>query len=239
MENRMNSIYYFAAWTDSGFLLGCDHEHQTVAEAVACISWAGGYVVAVENNALRALTDDEEAEFQRAPSKSPVPAVLQYDESGYAVMVRVRFVDGWGWTTWMRFDTYEQAAARARKGNKIVPFGSAKWNALRQSREPALPALASAPQESRPSRYEGGKFVEFVSRLVPSPLDHHDLTDTEITFSVGSEPLQQTLIELVSVWINNWEVKVLERIFNLPVPVPIDALRKRVRKACKHESRTQ
>src|ERR1017187_6893053 len=149
MENRMNSIYYFAAWTDSGFLLGCDHEHQTVTEAVDCISSisnSGSYVVAVENNVLRGLTDDEEAGFQRAPRKSPAPAVLQYDESGYAVMVRVRFVDGWGWDTWMRFDTHEQAAAHARKGNKIVPFGSAEWNALRQSREPALPASASTPQ---------------------------------------------------------------------------------------------
>src|ERR1017187_5775436 len=86
MENSMNSIYYFAAWTDSGFLLGCDYEHQTVPEAVACISCAGGYVIAVENRVLRTLTDDEEAEFQRAPRNSPAPAVLQYDESGYAVM---------------------------------------------------------------------------------------------------------------------------------------------------------
>jgi hypothetical protein len=73
----MNSIYYFAAWTDSGFLLGCDHEHETVPEAVACISCGGGYVIAVENNVLRALTDEEEAalrqlrgsgsEFERRP----------------------------------------------------------------------------------------------------------------------------------------------------------------------------
>jgi hypothetical protein len=48
MENGMNSIYYFAAWTDSGFLLGCDHEHQTVTEAVACISCAGGVAEAVK-----------------------------------------------------------------------------------------------------------------------------------------------------------------------------------------------
>jgi len=66
----MNSIYYFAAWTDSGFLLGCDHEHQTVTEAVACISCADGYVIAVENNGLRALTDEEEAECQCAPRLS-------------------------------------------------------------------------------------------------------------------------------------------------------------------------
>ena len=57
------NIYYFASWADSDFLLGCDHEHQTVAEAVDCdssISQAGSYVVAVENDVLRALTDVED-----------------------------------------------------------------------------------------------------------------------------------------------------------------------------------
>jgi hypothetical protein len=229
MEIGMNSTYYFAAWTDSGFLLGCDHEHQTVSEAAGCISSAGGYVIAVENRALRALTNDEEAEFQRTPRNSPAPAVLQHDQSGYAVMVRVRFVDGWGWTTWMRSDTYEQAAAHARQGNKIVPFGSAEWNALCQSREPAL--AAPAPQESRPSRYEGESLVEFVSRVVPSPPDQRAMTDREITLSVGSQSLRPTLVEVVLAWINKWEVKALERIFNLPVPVRIDALRTRLRKA--------
>jgi len=229
----MNSISYFAAWTDSGFLLGCDHEHQTVTAAVGCISCAGGYVIAVENGVLRALTDDEEAEFQLALHLAPRPKVpeLEYEASGFAVMVRVRFVDGWGWDTWMRWDTYEQALAHARPHNKIVPFGSAEWNVLRQSREPAFPAPASAAQESGSSQCEGETLVEFVSRVVPSPLDQHDLTDKEIIFSVGSEPAPPTLIESVSVWINKWEVKVLERIFNLPVPLRIDTLRKRLQKA--------
>jgi hypothetical protein len=236
MENGMNTIYYFAAWMDSGFLLGCDHEHQTVPEAVACISCTGGYVIAVENRVLRALTDDEEAEFQRASGKSPAPPVLHYDQSGYAVMVQVRFMDGWGWTTSMRFDTYEEAAAQAREGNKIVPFGSVEWSALRQCREPALPAPASAAKESAASRDEGETLVEFVSRLVPSPLDQQDQTDREIKFSAGSE--RRTLVELVSAWIKKWEVNVLERLFTLPVPVRIDALRKRLRKTLKHEART-
>jgi hypothetical protein len=243
----MNSIYYFAAWTDSGFLLGCDDEHQTVTEAVACISCAGGYVIAVENNGLRALTDEEEAECQCAPRlflSSKVPE-LEYEASGYAVMVRVRFVDGWGWDTWMRFDTYEQAAAHARETNKIVPFGSVEWNALRQSREPVLPTPAVAPRESRSLRYEGETLVEFVSRLVPSPLDQHDLTDRESLLPVSSELLRpagtkpETLVELVLGWINEWEVKVLERIYSLHLPVRIEALRERLRKALKHESRTQ
>ncbi len=60
------ALYYFAAWTDSGCLLGCSHEHRTVTSAVACISCAGGYVVAVEDGILRQLTEKEEAEFQYA-----------------------------------------------------------------------------------------------------------------------------------------------------------------------------
>jgi hypothetical protein len=62
----MPSLYYFAAWTDSGCLLGCDHQHLTVISAVACISCAGGYVIAVENREYRELNSKEEAEFQSA-----------------------------------------------------------------------------------------------------------------------------------------------------------------------------
>lgn len=60
----MSSIYYFAAWTDSGFLLGCYHQHNTIASATACISAAGGYVIADENGVMRALSGKEEAAFQ-------------------------------------------------------------------------------------------------------------------------------------------------------------------------------
>lgn len=62
----MAALHYFAAWTDSGCLLGCDHEHATVISAVACISAAGGYVVAVEDGQLRELNRKEEREFQLA-----------------------------------------------------------------------------------------------------------------------------------------------------------------------------
>jgi len=61
----MNRVFYFAAWTDSDCLLGCDHEHQTVTSAAACINAVGGYVIAVETR-LRELTEPEEAEFQFA-----------------------------------------------------------------------------------------------------------------------------------------------------------------------------
>jgi hypothetical protein len=63
--------YYFAAYTDSGCLLGCDHKHKTVVSATACISSAGGYVVAVQRRKLRELTDAEEDEFQLAMYGDP------------------------------------------------------------------------------------------------------------------------------------------------------------------------
>ena len=62
----MASLYYFAAFTDSGCLCGCHHEHATVISAVACTSAAGGYVVAVEDGQLRELNTSEEREFQLA-----------------------------------------------------------------------------------------------------------------------------------------------------------------------------
>ncbi len=62
----MAPLYYFAAYTDSGFLVSCTHEHATVISAVVCISAAGGYVVAVENEQLRELSKKEEREFQFA-----------------------------------------------------------------------------------------------------------------------------------------------------------------------------
>jgi hypothetical protein len=62
----MSSLYYFAAWTDSECLLGCDHQHSTVISAVACIATAGGYVVAVQDGEVRELSPKEETEFQFA-----------------------------------------------------------------------------------------------------------------------------------------------------------------------------
>ncbi len=62
----MSSLYYFAAWTDSGCLLGCAQQHVTVISAVACVASAGGYVVAVDDGQLRELSPKEEIEFQFA-----------------------------------------------------------------------------------------------------------------------------------------------------------------------------
>ena len=88
---KMPSLYYFAAWTDSGCLLGCDHQHQIVMSATFCIACAGGYVVAVENGELRALEDEEEAEFQRALRGD---LEIEYDANGCPVTVRIAWTSG-------------------------------------------------------------------------------------------------------------------------------------------------
>ena len=111
-------MYYFAAWTDSGFLLGCSHEHETIREADPCIPCAGGHVVAVGNGVMRSLTAAEEAEWQRVhyvprTNDPAVPDEEVADDPRYAVMIRIRVDDRWTWTTWMCFETYAEALAHA------------------------------------------------------------------------------------------------------------------------------
>jgi hypothetical protein len=72
-------IYYLAAHADSsrGGIKACDHQHRTIYSATACISAAGGYVVAVENGKERELTDSEEMKFQTAMHGTSEEAQLQ------------------------------------------------------------------------------------------------------------------------------------------------------------------
>jgi hypothetical protein len=194
-------MYYSAAWTDSGFLLGCSHEHETIVEAHSCIPCAGGYVVGVENNVMRSLTAEEEAEFQRvryAPrtDKPPLdamraaPAEAAASDSRYATMTRIRVGDRWTWATWMCFQTYAQAVAHARGSNKVVHFLSSEWAALRQQTEAASPIVINVPRESIHARSKGETLVEFVLRFLsaygfaqhaePIPNVKHRVINTEM-----------------------------------------------------------
>ena len=146
----MKSIYYSAAWTDSGFLLGCSHEHETIVEADSCIPCAGGYVVGVENGVMRSLTaEEEEGEFQRVhyaprtdnPAVATTPAAPEeaaVSDSRYAIMTRMRVGDRWTWATWMCFQTYAEAAAHVREGNKVVRFRSPNGRHYGSRRKPLL-----------------------------------------------------------------------------------------------------
>jgi hypothetical protein len=62
----MLSLYYFAAWTDSHCVVGCEHQHETIISATAWCKSAGAYVVAIENGELRELDEKEERQFQYA-----------------------------------------------------------------------------------------------------------------------------------------------------------------------------
>jgi hypothetical protein len=195
----MKSTYYSAAWTDSGCLRGCGHEHETLVDAASCIPWAGSCVVGIQNGIMRSLSTEEESEFQSVirshPSGKPAPHITvpaagsaeqASQDSGYAVMTRIRSVDHWTWATWTGLDTYAQAMAHARKGDKVVRFLSAEWAALKQEKweappqqtDAALSIQMNSARETLPSRVQGEPLVEFVLRLL-SALDPAGLPSIE------------------------------------------------------------
>lgn len=61
----MGRRHFVAVYTDCGCILGCGHKHQNVLTATACVSQPGGYVVAVRRGRYLALSESEEAEFQK------------------------------------------------------------------------------------------------------------------------------------------------------------------------------
>ena len=253
----MTSICYFAVWTDSGFTLGCSHEHPTIREADECINCAGGYVVATENGVLRALTLDEEAEFQRvhyAPRTDKLPldakrtAQEEYRNDGtrYAVMVRIKVADHYKWTTWMTYGTYGEAAAHARRAHSIVAFGSPQWVELKKRTEPVLTneehkeVKRSTCAANRPTRREGETLVGYVSRLLEAYGVSQALIEDENDYShVARRPVRVRISDFVAFvldWLNRWETRELERMHALQVLVWLAALRTRVRRALKHEA---
>jgi hypothetical protein len=196
----MSSMYYSAAWTDSGFLLACSHEHKTVADASSCIGCAGGYVVGVENTVIRALTRVEEYEFQCAifshftdsPAVETIPGApggAVASNPGYAVMVRIKVVDHWAWTTWMRFETHAEAAAHAREGNEVVLFQSPEWVALRQQSKPASLIVMKAPRDNLLLQGEGETLLEFVLRFLAA-----------YGFPQEAEPISDVKYDLLNIY---------------------------------------
>lgn len=251
----MSAIYYFAAWTDSGYLCGCSHEHETVGEASACISCAGRYVISVEDGVVRALTAEEEGQFQRAihapgAVKPAVDALRAADEryrndgSRYALMVRVKVVDHYKWTTWTTYGTYGQAAAHAGIADRIVVFGSPVWVELRRYTEPVLTDeepkefKSSAGAANSPTRRAGERLVEYVSRFLDGfGISQPNLPKEDDDHSrVSREPLRvrdSDFVEFVLNWLNEWDTKELERMHALQVPARLEALRNQ---ALKHKA---
>ena len=163
----MRSTHCSAAWTDSGCFIVCEHQHEAHVDAVSC------FPIRNEESLQSVIRDT----FEYSPLCTAVPAGSPARVStgqGYAVLTRTKLIDYWSWSTWMCFDTYEQAVVHARKGDKIVRFASDEWVALRQEKwvasprqsDPVLPTCENEQPEILPSRAEGEPFVEFVLRLL-------------------------------------------------------------------------
>jgi len=237
----MKSIYYSAAWTDSGFLLGCSHEHETIVEADSCIPCAGGYVVGVENGVMRSLTAEQEGEFQRVhyaprtdnPAVATTPAALEeaaVSDSRYAIMTRMRVGDRWTWATWMCFQTYAEAAVHVREGNKVVRFRSPEWAALRQQTEAASPLVINALRESIPPRSEDETFVEFVLRLLDAfGLNQHAEAISDVKLGL----INTDMIDLVLSRLSESETSELERMYAEDNHALVEVLGNRLRTVLK------
>jgi hypothetical protein len=64
----------------------------------------------------------------------------------------------------MCFETYAEAAAHSRAGNKVVRFRSPEWAALQQQTEAASPLVINSPPESIPPRGDRETLLDFVLR---------------------------------------------------------------------------
>jgi len=231
---------YSAAWTDSGFLLGCSHEHETIVEADSCIPCARGYVVGVENGVMRSLTAEEEAKFQRAhyaprTDKPPLDAIpAAFGDSRYVVMTRIRVGDHWTWTTWMVSETYAEAAAHAREGNKVVRFRSLEWIALRQQTEATCPLVIQAPEVSVPPQGNGETLVEFVLRFLSAyGVVQHAEPSSEVKPSV----INTEKIDLFLSRLSELETSELERMYAEDKHALLEAFGARFRLVLKSKSR--
>jgi hypothetical protein len=214
---------------------------------------------------MRALTPVEEHEFQRAIDTRNDKRLAEAEQLGrdietnadlrYAVMIRVRLATVWTWMTWQVYDTYEQAVSHAKDGNKVVRFRSAEWAALRRHTDPALASAITVPQSVRLQWREGESMLEFVHRCLdrygvdrpsaPSDanqrIEHYRFQLDSDRSSVALDRQKVALgilidfIDAILNWLNQWEVRELERIHAKQVPAWLENLRERARRALEHE----
>ena len=246
----MESTYYSAAWTDSGCLFACGHEHATLTKAVTCIPCAGGYVVGIENGVMRSLGPKEKSEFQaviqdhstKPAPHTTVPAASGEQanrDSGYAVMTPIRVVDHWTWGTRMCFENYAQAVAHARTG-----FASEEWAELKQqtwAKQPqqtdATPAIyMNTARETLPSRVDGEPLVEFVLRLLsaldpagPVPIEGQkdDSSTSESDSQASTIETPTYMAHLILSRLSELEIGKLERMRETDLLALLKALRNR------------
>jgi hypothetical protein len=244
-DEARDSMYYSAAWTESGCFISCSHEHETIVEADSCIPCAGGYVVGVEDGVIRSLTAEEEGEFQRvhyaprtdnrAVATTPAaPEEAAVSESRYAIITRIRVGDRWTWATWMCFQTYTEAAAHVREGNKVVRFRSPEWAALRQQTEAASPMVIKTPRESLPPRGDRETLVEFVVRFLRA---YGIVQDAEPSSEVEPSEINTEIIGLLLIRLSESETSELERMCAEDEDALLEAFGARFRVVLKPKSR--
>src|SRR5437870_1209154 len=254
----MKSTYYSAAWTDSGCLFACGHEHATLTEAVTCIPCAGGYVVGIENGVMRSLSPKEESQFQaviRDHSAKPAPHITvpaasakqANRDSGYAVMTPIRVVDHWTWGTRMCFENYAQAVAHARTGDKVVRFASEEWAELKQQTWAKQPQQTmNTARETLPSRVDGEPLVEFVLRLLSAldPAGPIPIEGQKDGSSTSESDSQTSMIEtptymarLILSRLSELEIGKLERMRETDLLALLKALRNRSHTVPKNKRR--
>jgi hypothetical protein len=119
----------------------------------ACLKWTGDGFATVKASP-QCFAD---------VTRQPTIDTTHHSTSGYAVMIRVRLANAWAWRTWMRYDTYEEAAGHPREGSKVVPFGSAEWAELRSMKAVVPP---SARPEEASQQPDAETLVEFVVRFL-------------------------------------------------------------------------
>ena len=143
----------------------------------------------------------------------PVAAEKASRDPRYAVMTPIGVGDHWTWGTWMCFDTFAQAVAHARKGNKVVRFQSPEWAALKQQEWVAPPQQIEAapqPRETQISRIEGETFFEFVLRILDAyGLDQHAEPISEVKHDAADPDLLGMTLSRLS----GWETTELERMY--------------------------
>jgi hypothetical protein len=160
-------------------------------------------------------------------------------------MTPIWVVDHWSWATWMCFDTFAQAVAHARKGNKVVRFASEEWAALKQQEcaaqpqqtEATPPTLMNAVRESLSARGEVETFVDRVLRLLDAyGLDQHaesisDAKSGSVDDSTSESNKQTSMIEpafmdrLILSRLSELEIGQLERMCDDDIPALFNAFR--------------
>lgn len=153
----------------------------------------------------------------------------------------------------MCFDSYAQAVAHVRKGDKVLRFASAGWTTLKQQESAAQPEQSdnASPMQTKerppvPSRAEGEPFVEFVLRLLNTldPAGVPPIKGQEDDLSASGSDKQTSKIEtptfvarLILSRLSKSEIGKLGRMLDEDLPALLDALRGRSCLVAKRRSR--